>query len=335
GLYGTGMNYEDQTATYVLYQQGNLLSLGFFRYNFSGGAHGNYGLTPASYDLRTGRRLRYDDIFRPTAAQQLPTLLGQAVRPQLNLKPGESLDKELFVNKMPVTHNMYLTASGAVFVYQPYEIASYAQGEIVVFVPLASLRPLLRDGLPLPEATGLAPPPMLANPTHFAEAIRLFDAANSEDPNLETGDDGQPIAKELLYAQRMTACLARVAPDAPEAVQLAARCQHIRRWSIPRADFPMTRPGYHQWRNTLKKYHAELAGQLMAQAGYRPELIERVQQLVQKLRLKDDPEHPEEKIIEIVQKTWPKMTERGHALALQLPFTPEALALVSKALHAS
>jgi hypothetical protein len=156
GLYGTGMNYEDQTATYVLYQQGNLLSLGFFRYNFSGGAHGNYGLTPASYDLRTGRRLRYDDIFRPAAAQQLPALLGQAVRPQLNLKPGESLDKELFVSKMPITHNMYLTASGAVFVYQPYEIASYAQGEIVVFVPLASLRPLLRDGLPLPEATGVA-----------------------------------------------------------------------------------------------------------------------------------------------------------------------------------
>jgi hypothetical protein len=199
---------------------------------------------------------------------------------------------------------------------------------------------------------------MLANPTHFAEAIRLFDAANSEDPNLETGDDGQPIAKELLYAQRMTACLARVAPDAPEAVQLAARCQHIRRWSIPRADFPMTRPGYHQWRNTLKKYHAELAGQLMAQAGYEPEPIERVQQLVQKLRLKDDPEvqlledviclvfleyyflpfaaqHPEDKVIEIVQKTWPKMTERGHALALQLPFTPEALALVTKALSAA
>ncbi|MGI4733571.1 MAG: DUF4202 domain-containing protein [Janthinobacterium lividum] len=189
----------------------------------------------------------------------------------------------------------------------------------------------------------------------FTEAIRLFDAANQEDPNLETSDDGQPTPKELLYAQRMTACLARVAPDAPEVVQLAARCQHIRRWSIPRSDFPMTRPAYHQWRNTLKKYHAELAGQLMAQAGYAPDMIERVQQLVQKLRLKDDPEvqlledviclvfleyyflpfaaqHPEEKIIEIVQKTWPKMTARGHALALQLPFTPEALALVSKAL---
>jgi hypothetical protein len=196
---------------------------------------------------------------------------------------------------------------------------------------------------------------MSLNSTRLAEAFRLFDAANSEDPHLETDDTGQPIAKELLYAQRMSACLARVAPDAPEAVQLAARAQHIRRWHIPRSDYPMTRPAYHQWRNALKKYHAELAGQLMAQAGYEPEPIERVQQLLQKLRLKDDPEvqlledviclvfleyyflpfaaqHPEEKVIEIVQKTWPKMTERGHALALQLPFTPEALALVKKAL---
>jgi len=190
----------------------------------------------------------------------------------------------------------------------------------------------------------------------FAEAIRLFDAANAEDPNQEPGPDGQPVPKELLYAQRMSACLARVAPDAPEAVQLAARAQHIRRSHIPRADFPLTRPGYHQWRNTLKKYHAELAGQLMQRAGYEERMITRVQELLQKLRLKDDPEvqlledviclvfleyyflpfaaqHSEEKVIEIVQKTWPKMTERGHVLALQLPFSPDALALVTKALN--
>jgi hypothetical protein len=189
----------------------------------------------------------------------------------------------------------------------------------------------------------------------FAEAFRLFDAANAEDPTQEPGPNGQPIPKELLYAQRMSACLARVAPEAPEAVQLAARAQHIRRWAIPRTGFPMTRPGYHQWRNTLKQYHAELAGQLMAQAGYEAELVARVQALLQKQRLKEDPEmqlledviclvfleyyflpfasqHPEEKVVEIVQKTWPKMTARGHELALQLPFTPEALALVMKAL---
>jgi hypothetical protein len=155
GPYGPGMRYEDQTATYVLYQQGNLLSLGFFHYNFSGGAHGNYGTTGASYDLRTGRRLRYADIFRPTAEAQLSALLGQAVRPLVGLAPNEPLDKQLFVKQMPVTHNVLLTAGGAVFTYQTYEIAAYAQGEVRVFVPLAKLRPLLREGLPLPAAGAL------------------------------------------------------------------------------------------------------------------------------------------------------------------------------------
>lgn len=195
----------------------------------------------------------------------------------------------------------------------------------------------------------------LPDPARFAAALAAFDAANAEDPNQDTDAAGHAWPKEVLYAQRMSACLARVAPGAPEAVQLAARCQHIRRWAIPRHDFPMDRPGYHQWRNTLKKYHAELAGQLLAEVGYGAETITRVQQLVQKLRLKDDPDvqlledviclvfleyyflpfaaqHPEAKVIEIIRKTWPKMTARGHALALQLPFSPEALALVGKAL---
>lgn len=144
------LNYEDQTATQVLYQGNNLLSLAFFYYSYSGGAHGMNTTSGASYDLRTGRRLRYDDIFLPTAQGQLPALLAQAVRPLVGLKPGEPLDQTLFVTKMPVTHNVFLTAGGVEFIYQPYEIASYAQGEVRVFLPLAQVRPLLREGLPLP-----------------------------------------------------------------------------------------------------------------------------------------------------------------------------------------
>ena len=158
GAYGPGMRYEDQTATYVLYQQDNSLSLGVFHCDFSGGAHGNYGTSGASYDLRTGRHLRYDDIFQPAAKAQLSALLGQAVRPLAGLAPGEPLDKQLFVQQMPVTHNVFLTAGGAVFTYQPYEIAAYAQGEGRVFVPIAKLRPLLREGLPLPAAVALVIP---------------------------------------------------------------------------------------------------------------------------------------------------------------------------------
>lgn len=193
------------------------------------------------------------------------------------------------------------------------------------------------------------------NTIRFVVAFNKFDAANAEDPNHDTDTDGRVWPKELLYAHRMSACLGSVAPDATEEVQLAARCQHIRRWALPRNHFPMTRPGYHQWRNTLKKYHAELAGQLLAEAGYEPATIAQVQALVQKQRLQDDPEvqlledviclvfleyyflsfaaqHSEEKVIDIVRKTWTKMTARGHNLALLLPLPAEAIALVGKAL---
>jgi hypothetical protein len=152
GTYGIGFSYESQLASYVLCQQSNLLSLGFFRYDFSGGAHGNYGTTGASYDLRTGRRLRYDDIFLPQAARQLPALLGRAVRPLVGLQPNEPLDQTLFVKQMPVTHNVYLTLGGVEFIYQPYEIAAYAQGEVRVFLPLSAVQSLLREGLPLPSS---------------------------------------------------------------------------------------------------------------------------------------------------------------------------------------
>ncbi|MBC6612851.1 DUF4202 domain-containing protein [Hymenobacter sp. BT507] len=195
---------------------------------------------------------------------------------------------------------------------------------------------------------------MILHQARFDEAIRLFDAANAEDPNQEIVD-GQPYPKELVYGQRMSACLHAVAPNASEAVQLAARCQHIRRWTIPRQDFPMDRAGYHHWRNTLKKFHAQVAGDILTQVDYDADTIQRVQALLQKQQLHLDPEvqlledviclvflqyyfldfaarHPEEKVIDIVQKTWRKMTTEGHRLALQLPLSPEAQALIGKAL---
>ena len=91
---------------------------------------------------------------------------------------------------------------------------------------------------------------MAADSERFTKAIRRFDAANAEDPETEVVE-GESYPRELLYAQRMSAWLERYAPDASEALRLAVRCQHIRRWVIPRRDYPMDRRGYLQWRTTL------------------------------------------------------------------------------------
>ncbi len=189
----------------------------------------------------------------------------------------------------------------------------------------------------------------------LAAAFERFDAANAEDPNQTQLPDGGSVPKELIYGQRMTEELQRFAPEAPEPVHLAARCQHIRRWRIPRKDYPMDRAGYFKWRTTLYKFHAEQAGEILREVGYDDATIERVGFLLQKKRLQSDADtqtledvicltflryyfaefaaqHPEEKVVDIVQKTWKKMSEAGHAAALKLDLSAESLRLVQLAL---
>lgn len=188
----------------------------------------------------------------------------------------------------------------------------------------------------------------------FLKAIALFDKANSQDPNSEVFG-GVSYPKELLYAERMTEVLSNFAPEASEAVQLAARCQHICRWEIPRDSYEMNRTGYLLWRQELKKFHAEKASEILRSVGYEEETIEKVAFLLLKKQLKRNEEtqlledviclvflqyyfepfavkYEEEKLIDIVQKTWRKMSEAGHAAALKLSYSEESLALIQKAL---
>ena len=195
---------------------------------------------------------------------------------------------------------------------------------------------------------------------HFQAAIAAFDQANKEDPNIEISD-GKEHPKELLYAQRMSEMLERYAPEASEAVKLAVRAQHIQRWKTPRNNYPMDKQGYLQWRTGLYKFHADMAGDLMKQAGYDQEMVERVKKIVGKKGLKVNPEtqmmedvvdlvflehylagfaaqHPEydeAKWIPIIRKTWEKMSKRAHDFALSGKIKlPEALVpLILKAVQ--
>ena len=198
---------------------------------------------------------------------------------------------------------------------------------------------------------------MTAASTRFETAIARFDAVNAEDPNSEEVN-GVTYPKELLYAQRMTAWLGRLAPDASEALRLAARAQHIRRWVIPRRDYPMTRTGYLRWRTTLYRFHADTAGDILREAGYDDATVAAVQSLLRKERLKRNPDmqcledvaclvflesyfanfapqYDEQKVLDILRKTWKKMSPRGQAAARHLTLPPAAGALLEKALTRS
>jgi hypothetical protein len=194
----------------------------------------------------------------------------------------------------------------------------------------------------------------------YNSAIAAFDQANSEDPNVEIYN-GKEYPKELLYAIRMTEMQEIYAPEATETLKLAVRAQHIQRWKSPRSTFPMDRQGYLQWRTGLYKFHAETAGNLMKSVGYDDSTIDRVQVNIGKKGLKvnletqltedvaglvfiqhymfafasSHPEYDEDKWIQIIKKTWLKMSPRAHEFALAGKIQlPEALVpLILKAIQ--
>lgn len=192
----------------------------------------------------------------------------------------------------------------------------------------------------------------------FATAEAAFAAAHAEDPRIV---GGQPHA--MRYHEHVARWVDALDPAAPEVVRLAARCQHIRRWLVPRSDFPEGRDGYKRWRSTLARRHAEDAAAILTRAGYDEDAIARVGDLLTKKHLRSDPlvqlledavcltfielefaefaaKHPEAKVVEIVRKTWDKMSERGRAHALALvetlaasPHAPPQLSLITRALQ--
>lgn len=182
---------------------------------------------------------------------------------------------------------------------------------------------------------------MTEQQTMFDRALALIDAANSEDPN-RVAADGKEWPKELLYSQRMSDMLARFAPEADDAMKLALRAQHIQRWKSPRENYSMDRIGYLQWRKDLYKFHANTAAELLEQAGYGEDVIGRVRKAVAKLQIKENPdtqlledvtdlvfiehymlefagkhaEYDEDKWLDIIRKTWKKMSDAAHQFAL-------------------
>lgn len=188
----------------------------------------------------------------------------------------------------------------------------------------------------------------------FQEAIRRFDQENARDPHQELAD-GAPHPREMLYARRLTTWVERLCPHPSESLLLATRAQHLCRWEIPRDRYPKTRSGYLQWRETLKKYHAEKASKILQEVGYPPHSINRVVCLIAKRTPSHDPEAQvledavclqflefqfedfckevaEEKMLGILQKTWNKMSTRGQEEALKLPLNSLCKELLGKAL---
>lgn len=177
----------------------------------------------------------------------------------------------------------------------------------------------------------------------YQRARELVDSAHSADPHRT--DNGRPA--ELVYADHMENWVTRVAADPTPLLRLAARCQHLERWSVPRASFPEGKAGYFAWRKSLYTKQAERARSLLFAAGVSSDDANEVATWVAKTGLKTNAgtqaledaaclvfleneiarfaaqhaEYPRDKFVDIIRKTWRKMSPRAQELArtLHLP----------------
>lgn len=187
----------------------------------------------------------------------------------------------------------------------------------------------------------------------LTRARELIDAAHAADP--VRAPDGR--AAELVYAERIEGWVVRLDPAAPAILRLAARCQHLERWLVPRATFPLGKVGYLQWRTSLYKKQAERARALLLEAGVAATDAAEVATWVSKTGLKTNPgtqaledaaclvfleneisefaaqhaDYPREKFIEIIRKTWKKMSPAAQRAALGLALPPGIAELVQAA----
>lgn len=189
----------------------------------------------------------------------------------------------------------------------------------------------------------------------FESVLAAIDAANAEDPNrIEFRGAHHP--KESIHAERASHWLGVLSPDAEEPLRIAVRAHHLRRWALPRAEYPAGRAGYHAWRRALQKQHAAETASLMRAAGYSESECGRVGELIRKQGLGRDPEvqvfedvlclvfvelqlesfaeaHEADQVVEILARTLPKMSARAIEAAAGIAVTPASQSLLGRAVE--
>jgi hypothetical protein len=187
----------------------------------------------------------------------------------------------------------------------------------------------------------------------LARALAAIDAANADDPHtLQVRGELRP--KERAHAELASEWVGRLCADPSEALLLAARAHHVRRWEIPREREPEGRAGYHRWRRGLQQHHARVAAEILEGCGYEPELVARVGGLLRKQGLGTDPEAQtledalclvfletqlrelaerldEVKLLGVIRKTLRKMSPAAIDAAGSLPLDAHDRALLEQA----
>ena len=121
--------YETQMLTEYLGQRENIATFTIFSHNYTGGAHGLYGTDFVLVDLKKKAVIKVEDIFVKSAQDKLKSLLWERYRNQYRNEQGELIEPFMSKDDFYVSENVYFSREGITFVYPPYALGSYAEGE--------------------------------------------------------------------------------------------------------------------------------------------------------------------------------------------------------------
>ncbi len=187
----------------------------------------------------------------------------------------------------------------------------------------------------------------------LSAALAAIDEANADDPHTIVVD-GVVRPKEQAHAELMTDWVQRLDPGAGDAQMVAARAHHLRRWVVPRSDFPEGRAGYLRWRAAQSRRQAADVAGIVTAAGYDEVFAADVSAIVAKKGLGTDPRvqtHEDALCLVFLQtqfealaaklgddhmtgvlaKTLDKMSPAARDIARSLPLSPRAAALLDAA----
>lgn len=193
-------------------------------------------------------------------------------------------------------------------------------------------------------------------PDTLAAVLEAIDRLSAADPRrLDAGAGPEPT--EIVHARMVTAWLERLRPDASEALLIAGRAHHLERWKIPRESHPDGREGYLCWRRALQDHHVARTHEVLREHACEDALSQRVEDILRKRNLRRDAEVQcfedalclvfletqfrelakrlgDEKMIQVLCRTLPKMSDQGKQAALAIDFDPRDRALLARALEA-
>lgn len=140
------LNWEFANKMKVKTNNNYFLSLEFSTYFYTGGAHGGYGSLFRNIDLKTGKAITIDDIFKDGSDSILKTILNEKIRETYEVVPDIKLtDIGFFADSVDLTENFYITTKGIGFFFNPYEVACYAMGTVDVFIPFSNISAIMNE----------------------------------------------------------------------------------------------------------------------------------------------------------------------------------------------